>query len=419
MLEVSIATFQIKEKHNAKQHHFLPPEIKQGGGQRKSLNHKDLRQQNALVKGAFTLVELLVVIAIIGMLIALLLPAVQAAREAARRMQCTNNLKQLTLASHTYHDAYNQLPSGAFRREFKITEGGTLNYDYFSGLIQLYPYIELSARWDAFTGITLTGDLATDGAKQPKPWAGAQAAWSPNYPISGDISAFLCPSNTDAMVRSTTTNGKTSYGMCRGDTVYRPTNIEPSSEWNKRGLFGYQSIQTLAISDGTSNTIAYSEVVGGDTGSKIKGGKLAVVDGTNMRADPLTICSIAAVVDPNDRTVHKGTGTQITDQPRQQRFADARCYMGFFNTINQPNGPSCANVNTDGNSTYGVWSASSKHTGGANASNADGSVRFVTDSISNQRTGVAAPLGEKSSGVSNFGVWGALGSTNGGESTSM
>src|SRR6187549_779196 len=91
------------------------------------------RGRSAKVRG-FTLVELLVVIAIIGILVALLLPAVQAARESARRMQCTNNLKQIALALHSYHDALSEFPGAAG------AGGGSPTW-----LVATLPYIEETA----------------------------------------------------------------------------------------------------------------------------------------------------------------------------------------------------------------------------------------------------------------------------------
>ncbi len=116
----------------------------------------------------FTLVELLVVIAIIGILIALLLPAVQSAREAARRMQCSNNLKQLALGLHLYHDAHGSLPPG-----------GLYDTSQLSFHVLLLPYIEQGNLFDQFD---LTWNYSTTAVKQ--------------LALNG-IPAFLCPSQPD------------------------------------------------------------------------------------------------------------------------------------------------------------------------------------------------------------------------------
>lgn len=128
------------------------------------------RQQSR--RRAFTLVELLVVIAIIGILVALLLPAVQAAREAARRMQCQNNLKQLALAAHNFHDTYKKLPSS-------IRPSGMTPLPRIAGLTQLLPFIEQQNMWDRY-------DRTVN-------WSHAN-----NLPItSTPIASFTCPSSPE------------------------------------------------------------------------------------------------------------------------------------------------------------------------------------------------------------------------------
>jgi prepilin-type N-terminal cleavage/methylation domain-containing protein/prepilin-type processing-associated H-X9-DG protein len=377
-------------------------------------------------KTAFTLVELLVVIAIIGVLIALLLPAVQAAREAARRSACTNNVKQLALAVHNYHDVQKGFPSAGGLIPFKVSDGSIFcdgGY-YFSGLIQLFPFAEQTMRYDSIYAITLSPTQATTDAQKPKPWAASQSSWkNGGYPISGNISTFMCPSDGSVKINSTTNNAQTSYCMSKGDSIRRNTG---TNFYNRRGMFPFLFWQNMSsVLDGTSNTIAISEAVAaGDSDWSVKGRVAGITQTTNFQTDPQGICGNNVLESGDKRVYSSSASITMSTHPRGQRLADARCFHGVFNTVNPPNAPSCVNdnINTPANfdapGNYGVFSASSNHPGGVNAGFADGSVRFISDTINCVTSGLSATPQEKDSGKSDFGIWGAYGSVNGGETAS-
>lgn len=139
-----------------------------------------------LTRPGFTLVELLVVIAIIGVLVALLLPAVQQAREAARRMSCSNNLKQLALACHNYHDTYGQFPLSYANGGFDLNNKGT------SWMRETLPFIEQN---NLYEQINASYGVGNDPENTAGNWYDQPTVGSNAWCAQQSIDAFLCPSD--------------------------------------------------------------------------------------------------------------------------------------------------------------------------------------------------------------------------------
>jgi prepilin-type N-terminal cleavage/methylation domain-containing protein len=317
----------------------------------------------------FTLIELLVVIAIIGVLVALLLPAVQQAREAARRTQCKNNLKQIGLALHNYHDVFQGFPAGwsIDTRNFGLQYWG----------LSILPFIDQAAIYNQWNGNCPNIDEAALLGFSP-------VAVANNTTLAKSvIPAFLCPSNpTAATVEK--------YGITRALEPTVPFDIHWSSARNDysavsgvRGNFanlayagnaggtrhgvlsgdGWEKIRS--ITDGTSNTVMVCELTGGRT-----------IYSNNK---PDAALNNYVGYPPNPGIVQDFQGGAWADLYNGENWINGALLSGCPDPLSGPDGGPCAIncCNRPGN-------MHSFHSGGSHGLIADGSVRFLSQNIAAQ-----------------------------------
>ena len=313
----------------------------------------------------FTLIELLVVIAIIAVLISLLLPAVQSAREAARRAQCTNNLKQMALAANNYESTNGCFPGGSYSGVGANNPPHWGTYpENFSCFVRMLPFFEQSPMYNAtnfnlcgsdVANLTICGvqvnslicpsDLQNESIPIPgtRASSGVTPGWSFNLIPSGSPDSPYASATT--LIPGNWLQAFTSYAGNAGTFTFGYTNLMPTSVLGQFNgvIYNDSTVKIAAITDGTSNTFLFGEH------SK----------GLLFKLDP---------------------GYAVSDNS----WNSGRWYDTLFATLyplNTGNGNSIAFGGKTNDSYYYPTAAGGQHPGGCNFAFCDGSVRFIKNSI--------------------------------------
>jgi len=337
-------------------------------------------------RSGMTIIELLVVISITGVLVAMLLPAIQAAREAARRAQCRNHLRQIGLALNSYHATHNTFPPGRLRT---LVDGQGRGFSAYAFLL---PYLEAGSLYNSIDFNANADDPVANGTA-----------------LGQTIAFFLCPSDSVRTLQSSVVNGNVVNSAVHNYPLNTGTTF-PVSPRNPRGVavtgvfFENSHVGYREVTDGSSNTVCISETI------KSEGGPAVWDNASRTSGFVLTAGNDNATKGPElvDYASQCHQAGLLLQQTRGSRWLYGAPGHSMYNHLRPPNDP---DVDCRGGLPHSIrtnywWdrlslniAARSRHSGGVHALFCDGHVQFVSNSIAER-------------------VWQALGSRNEGETVS-